>query len=111
MMIIRPIITEKTLGLAQAGHYTFEVDQRANKVEIARTITKHYSVKVTGVSTLWVVGEQRRTRRGSGQTRDLKKAIVTVAKGQKITGFEIEAPAEKKQDKKSNPVAAASKEK
>jgi large subunit ribosomal protein L23 len=98
MVLIRPIITEKSLSLATQRQYTFEVDRRANVLQVSRAVAEQYKVTVEGVRTIAVRGDERRTRRGTGQTRTWKKAIITLKKGDKISGFELEI--EDKNDKK-----------
>ena len=97
--LIRPVITEKTLHLANEHQYTFEVDRRANAIEIAQSVTQHYKVTVIAVRVLNVAGTVRRSKRGSGLTRRWKKAMVTIDRKQTIPGFEIEV--EKPTDTKS----------
>lgn len=89
-VLLRPIITEKSLHMAGDRQYTFEVDRRANAIEIARAIEVQFGVKVTDVRVLNIAGHARRYRRSIGQTRAWKKAIVTLAVGNKIVGFELE---------------------
>lgn len=96
--ILRPIITEKTLGLAANRQYTFEVDTRANVITIGQEIANYYKVTVLDVRIIRVSGKVRRTRRGVGQTRQWKKAIVQLAQGQKIPGFELEIPESSKSE-------------
>lgn len=108
MILVRPIITEKTLHLASLGQYTFEVDRRANALEVGRAVAEHYHVPVATVRTQTVRGVLRRSRRGSGQTRSFKKAIVRLATGAKISGFELEV--EKPIAEKNTTKAPAGKE-
>ena len=76
-VIIRPLITEQGVHLANAkGAYSFEVDKRANKFEIARAIEHIYSVKVRKVRTANRRGKHRRRGRVFGSTRNWKKAVV-----------------------------------
>lgn len=90
IVLIRPIITEKTLSQASTGQYTFEIDRRANAIQVALAVADRYKVTVTDVHVLNISGVERRTRRGIGRTRSWKKAIITLKKGDKIAGFEIE---------------------
>ena len=76
-VIIRPLITEQGVHLANVkGAYSFEVDKRANKFEIARAIERIYSVKVRKVRTANRRGKHRRRGRVFGSTHDWKKAVV-----------------------------------
>lgn len=84
----RPIVTEKMTDLNKQGKYAFEVDKKANKIEIGRAIEKMYSVNVTSVNTMRVYGKNRSKningRVVTGKTPTTKKAIVTVAEGEVI---------------------------
>ncbi len=90
-ILIRPYITEKTMAHAQTGYYTFVVDIKTNKAQIAGAVKKQYKVTVTSVRTSTVHGKVRRTGRKMQPVRkpDWKKAIVILAKGQKIDAFEV----------------------
>lgn len=91
-IIKRPLITEKGMGLTGLGKYTFEVDMRANKIEIAQAIEeifKDKKIEVVKVNTLRVKGTTRRLGRASeGRTSDWKKAYVTLKPGQRLEIFE-----------------------
>mgnify|MGYP004548433313 CR=1 FL=1 len=77
-IIIRPVITEKSNDELQAGKYTFEVNKKATKVEIAKAVEKLFEVKVLNVNTMIVKGKTKRVRYKEGKTSDWKKAIVTI---------------------------------
>ena len=77
-IIIRPVITEKSNDEMQAGKYTFEVNKKATKVDIARAVEKLFDVRVLDVNTISVNGKQKRVGRSMGRTSDWKKAIVTI---------------------------------
>jgi len=87
-VIVRPLITEKASLLAGDYKYAFEVDRRANKRQIRDAIQTAFNVHVTKVNTMNVHGKQRRMGRGVTQTRDWKKAIVTLQEGDTIQIFE-----------------------
>ena len=88
-ILVRPVITEKSMGLSSEGKYVFQVDKDANKIEIADAVSKIFKVKVAKVNTLTVKGKTRRYGRGpAGKTPDWKKAYVTLEPGQKIEIFE-----------------------
>ncbi len=88
-IIRRPVITEKsTIQKEECNQLTFEVDKKANKVEIARAIEKIFKVKVLGVRTLRVTGKKKRRGRILGKRRDWKKALVTLAPGARIEFFD-----------------------
>lgn len=87
-IIQRPVVSEKTVYLQnKLGKYTFQVHQDANKQQIKDAVETLFKVKVTGVSTISVRGKPRRVRgRIPGVTSAWKKAIVSLADGQKIEG-------------------------
>ena len=77
-VIIKPIITEKSNDGLQEGKYTFKVNKKATKVEIAKAVEKLFEVKVLKVNTMTVKGKEKRVGRNVGMTSDWKKAIVTI---------------------------------
>ena len=88
-IIRRPLITEKTsIQKEVANQVTFEVDRRANRVEIHRAVEKLFNVKVEKVRTMHVSGKVKRRGKTLGRTRDWKKAIVTLRPGERIDFFE-----------------------
>ena len=87
-IIRRPLVTEKTTLLREGNQYIFEVDPRANKIEIEKAVEKLFKVKVLGVRTQNILGKQKRYGRLMGKKRDWKKAVVTVAPGSTIEIFD-----------------------
>ena len=77
-IIVRPVITEKSNDEMQSGKYTFEVNKKATKVEIAKAVEKLFEVKVLNVNTMIVKGKTKRVSYQEGKTSDWKKAIVTI---------------------------------
>ena len=77
-IIIAPVITEKSNDGMQEGKYTFEVNKKATKVEIAKAVEKLFEVKVLKVNTMTVKGKTKRVGYHVGKTSDWKKAIVTI---------------------------------
>ena len=77
-IIIAPVITEKSNDQMQMGKYTFEVNKKATKIEIANAVEKLFNVKVLNVNTMTVKGKTKRVRYVEGKTSDWKKAIVTI---------------------------------
>ena len=77
-IIIAPIVTEKSNDGLQEGKYTFEVNKKATKVEIANAVEKLFEVKVLKVNTMNVNGKKKRVGYHQGKTSDWKKAIVTI---------------------------------
>ena len=86
-IIIRPIITEKSMIGATEKKYTFEVAKTAGKIEIARAVEEIFKVKVAKVNTLNVRGKYRRQGRSEGYTRSWKKAVVTLTADSKNIEF------------------------
>jgi large subunit ribosomal protein L23 len=86
-VLIAPVVSEKSYGLIDQNKYTFLVHPSANKTEIKIAVEKVFNVKVTAVNTVNRPGKRRRTRFGWGQRNDTKRAIVSVAEGQRIDIF------------------------
>ncbi len=86
-VLIAPVVSEKSYGLIDQNKYTFLVLPDANKTEIKIAVEKVFKVKVTAVNTVNRQGKKRRTRFGWGQRNDTKRAIVSVAEGQRIDIF------------------------
>ena len=84
-IILAPVITEKAAMIAEAGNkVVFKVKPSANKVQIRQAIEKIYNVKVTNVNTVNVKPKSKRVGRYTGKTSAYKKAIITLAEGNKI---------------------------
>ncbi len=86
-ILIRPLITEKNTNLMELNKYTFEVHREATKPQIKRAVETIFNVRVTKVHTMNVRGKRRRRGQSVGYTRDWKKAIVTLAEGDRIEIF------------------------
>ena len=86
-VLLRPVISEKSYRLADEGRYTFLVAPDANKTQIRQAVETIFSVRVTGVNTLNRPGKRRRTRFGWGKRPDTKRAIVSLADGDRIDVF------------------------
>ncbi len=88
-IIKRPVITEKT-SIQKEDHrqISFEVDRRANRVEIRRAVERLFNVRVAAVRTAQVKGKVKQRGRIVGKRRDWKKAIVTLMPGERIDFFE-----------------------
>ena len=86
-ILLRPVVSEKSYGLLDEGKYTFIVAPDANKTQIKQAVEEVSRVKVTGVNTLNRQGKRRRTRTGWGKRADTKRAIVTLADGDRIDIF------------------------
>lgn len=89
-MIKGPIITEKTHSLREAANkLTFRVAVKANKIELRKAIEDIFKVKVLRVNTITYQGKKKRMGKTQGTRPDWKKAVVTLAPGEKIAGFEV----------------------
>ncbi|NLC88070.1 MAG: 50S ribosomal protein L23 [Clostridiaceae bacterium] len=77
-IIIAPVITEKSNDGMQEGKYTFKVNKKATKVDIANAVEKLFEVKVLKVNTMTVKGKTKRVGKYEGKTSDWTKAIVTI---------------------------------
>jgi len=86
-VILRPIITEKSLAGTAEKKYTFEVAKDAGKIEIAAAVEKLFGVEVLKVNTINVNGHLRRYGRYEGYTKSWKKAIVTLTEKSKTIEF------------------------
>jgi len=88
-IIQRPIVTEKATRLQEKqNQYVFEVAPSAGKIEIKRAIEERFKVHVESVHTIKVPGKVKRLGRFSGRRPDRKKAVITLAKDEKIELFE-----------------------
>lgn len=88
-IIIRPVVTEKTsIQKEDFNQVSFEVDRRANRVEIRRAIEKIFNVRVADVKTMQVKGKVKQRGRIIGKRKDWKKAIVKLMPGERIDFFE-----------------------
>lgn len=88
-VIKRPIVTEKAMDQSEwENQYTFEVALNANKPQIKDAVEKLFDVEVLNVKTMTMKGKKRRWGRNYYQSKNWKKAIVTLAEGDSITFFE-----------------------
>jgi large subunit ribosomal protein L23 len=89
-VIRRPVVSEKSYALLDEGVYTFVVHSDANKIEIRQAVESVFGVKVLNVNTLNRPGKRKRNRRSFtfGKRPDTKRAIVTLAAGDRIDLFE-----------------------
>ena len=86
-VLLAPVISEKSYGLLDANQYTFIVLPEANKTQIKIAVEQIFKVKVLGVNTINRQGKTRRTRFGIGKRANTKRAIVSLAEGQRIDIF------------------------
>lgn len=86
-IILKPVVTEKSMDGIAERKYSFEVARDANKIEIAKAVEKLFGVKVAKVNTINVRGKPRRYGRFEGYTSSRKKAVVTVTEDSKPIEF------------------------
>lgn len=87
-VIVAPLITEKSMAGTAVQQYTFEVNKHATKTQIKHAVAEIFGVTVLKINTVTVGGKRknfaRRGRKSTGIQSDWKKAVVTIAPGQKI---------------------------
>jgi large subunit ribosomal protein L23 len=83
-VVQRPLISEKSYAAMATGKYLFRVHPRATKTEIALAVADAFKVEVVAVNTMHVRGKERRRGKSHGFQSNWKKAVVTLAEGQKI---------------------------
>jgi large subunit ribosomal protein L23 len=93
-VILEPVVSEKSYALMADGKYTFRVDDRAHKTQIARAVEQIFEVRVVAVRTAAVRSKPKRRGLHNGRTRSWKKAVVKLAPGDRIELFEGAAVAE-----------------
>ncbi|WP_432036551.1 50S ribosomal protein L23 [Streptomyces cucumeris] len=86
-VLVKPVVSEKSYALLDENKYTFIVAPGANKTQIKQAVETVFSVKVTGVNTINRQGKRKRTKTGYGKRKDTKRAIVTLAEGDRIDIF------------------------
>jgi large subunit ribosomal protein L23 len=87
-IIRKPSLTEKAMSFQDYNKVVVEVNPQANKIEIKSAMEKLFNVKVKSVHTINQVGKKRRVGKHMGRTADWKKAVVTLAEGQKLDFLE-----------------------
>jgi large subunit ribosomal protein L23 len=86
-ILLAPVVSEKSYGLLDENKYTFLVRPDANKTAIKQAVEKVFGVKVVSVNTINRQGKRKRTRFGYGKRKDTKRAIVSLAEGERIDIF------------------------
>jgi large subunit ribosomal protein L23 len=86
-ILIKPLVTEKSTMLMEENKYCFMVDKKANKIEIRNAVESLFKVRVLDVTTRIIKGKIKRMGRTQGKRPDTKRAIVTLAAGNKIEVF------------------------
>lgn len=98
-LILKPIISEKSMMLASSHVYSFEVPMSTNKIEVTRAVKTSFNVDATAVRIIITKGKIKRFKGKAGKRVDVKKALVSVKAGQSISIFDTEP--EVKDDKKA----------
>ena len=86
-VLLAPVISEKSYGLLDENKYTFVVRPDANKTQIKIAVEQVFNVRVLDVNTLNRQGKRKRTRSGFGRRKNTKRAVVSVAPGDRIEIF------------------------
>ncbi|HOC09323.1 MAG: 50S ribosomal protein L23 [Clostridiales bacterium] len=86
-IVIRPIVTERSMRDMEQNKYTFVVDKKANKIEIKKAVEELFDVKVERVNVVNYMGKMRRMGRNIGRKASWKKAFVKLAEGSKKIEF------------------------
>lgn len=86
-ILLRPLLTEKSMFQQRMNKFTFEVARNATKIDIQKAVETLGSCRVEKVNTLIVKGKVRRTRRGTGRSPDWKKAVVTLRDDEVLGGL------------------------
>ncbi|WP_462361110.1 50S ribosomal protein L23 [Parvimonas micra] len=86
-IIIKPVVTERSMENMESKRYTFKVDARANKSEIKKAVETIFGVKVKQVNTMNITGKKKRMGANVGKRPDWKKAIVTLTEDSKEIEF------------------------
>ena len=87
-ILIEPVLSEKTNIMREQGKYVLKVDPRANKIQIKEAVRRLYNVNPVSCNLMRVGGKPKRLRSQPGYTSSWKKAIVKLAKDEKIGIFE-----------------------
>ena len=86
-VLLAPVISEKSYGLLDENKYTFVVRPDANKTQIKIAVEQVFNVRVLDVNTLNRQGKRKRTRSGFGRRKNTKRAVVSLAPGDRIEIF------------------------
>src|SRR5919198_917864 len=89
-VLLRPVITERSMSQTNVGRYTFAVAKNATKRDIADAVVESFKVDVVAVNVIHVPGKTRRLGRRIGHRPDWKKAVVTIGQGQRIEKYFVE---------------------
>ena len=101
-IILKPIITEKSIIDVEEGKYTFKVNTKATKIQIAKAIEELFNVKILSVNTMNYDGKIKGYRGRKGKTSKFKKAIITIDLNPKEDEYLVEKGKTKKTLRKYN---------
>ena len=87
-ILVKPTITEKSTILQESGKYTFQVAPKANKIEVKEAVEKSFDVTVLDVNITKIHGKRKRYGPRVSKQPDIKKAVVTLAAGDRINLIE-----------------------
>ncbi|TFG85335.1 MAG: 50S ribosomal protein L23 [Spirochaetales bacterium] len=87
-ILIEPVLSEKSNVMREEGKFVFRVDPRAGKTQVMEAVRRMFEVHPVSCAIINVKGKPKRLRYRSGYTSSWKKAIVKLAKGEKIKAFE-----------------------
>lgn len=87
-ILLRPVLSEKAVGVIGAGKYSFFVNPNANRTQVKDAVERAFNVEVVKINMQQVRSKTKRLGRFAGRTPRRKKAIVTLAEGQKIQQLE-----------------------
>lgn len=106
-LILKPLITEKSLGQAARGIYTFAVPMSSNKLMVAQAVKEQFAVNPTDVRVAITKGKVKRTKNVKGRRVDVKKAFVQLSDGERIAAFDMGQEAETSNENKKPAKKAA----
>ncbi len=89
-VLVRPVVTEKSMLEANTGRYTFEVTPDATKLDVKAAVEDAFKVDVLEVNVMNRIGKMRRVGKKLGREPERRRAIVRIAPGQKIERFFVE---------------------
>ena len=87
-VLLRPVISEKATVGASQGKYVFEVNSKANKVSVKKAVQEIYGVEPIKVNMINQIGKFVRRGKQTGRTKNTRKAIITLKKGESIKLYE-----------------------
>ena len=89
-ILIKPLLTEKSVGLREGGFYVFLVNKKANKIMIKSAVEKVFKIKVLSCKVCNYKPQEKffRHTRNKGQKASYKKAMIKISKGEKIASLE-----------------------